>query len=229
MSATLQISEPPTARPKPAPRRRRLTLEELVRKAAARIEQGPRKIVGTFRQVRQGRALTRAEKGFMALLAGGLSVAIWLHALPEPVSAHASHFRSLAGTHRIEVTAPRSFAESALQMLGRDWRAGSFFAIAAPALWEQGGAVHPNDRVQRVEQGLARLAAHGAIISLQSFPSPTAVETETIDGTDVLATRVAGQLELADGTVTRFAARLVQDPATKRWGLVELSVPGFLP
>lgn len=229
MSATLQMPEPPTARPKPAPGRYRLTLNELVRRAAERVERGPKKIVGTFRHVVRGRALTRIEKGLMLFMAVGLGLAIWLHARPAPVSAHASYYQSLATTNRIEATAPRAFAESALQAVGADWHAAGFFACVAPEFWRQGGSVHPNDRVQAVEQGLARLAAHGALVSAQSFPAPTAVTTEKIGGVDALSSRVAGQLELADGTVVRFAAHLVQDPASKRWGLVELSIPGFLP
>lgn len=206
-----------------------MSLEELVRRAAVQVEKGPRKIIGTFRHVSRGRALTRVEKALMTLMAGGLGLAIWLQAQPAPVSAHASHYQSLAGTNRIEVTAPRAFAESALQTLGSDWRAATFFACAAPVFWQQGGEVHPNTRVETVEQGLGRLAEHGPILSVQSFPAPTAVETESINGADVVASRVAGQLELADGAVVRFTAHLVQDPATKRWGLVELSIPGFLP
>jgi len=62
-----------------------------------------------------------------------------------------------------------------------------------------------------------------------TFPASTAVGTELIGGQDVLAAQVSGQLELADGTVTRFTAHLLQDPATRQWGFVELAVPGFLP
>ena len=66
-------------------------------------------------------------------------------------------------------------------------------------------------------------------MSILSFPAVTGVETETINGVDALAGQVAGQLELADGTVVRFAAHVVQDAATKRWSLAGLSIPGFLP
>jgi hypothetical protein len=152
-----------------------------------------------------------------------------LHAQPAPVSAHTIYYQSLAGTHRIEVAAPGAFAESALQTLGRDWHAENFFSCAAPAFWTQGGKMHPNERVGRVEQGLGRLAGHGALISALAFPRPTAVVTEQVGGTDLLAAHIEGQLELADGAVVRFAAHLRQDPATRRWGIVELSIPGFLP
>jgi hypothetical protein len=207
-----------------------MTLEELLRRAAASVEKGPARLIGgTFRQVKQGRALTRAEKGLLIGMAVGLGVAIWLHALPAPVSAHAAYYRTLAATTRLDATAPRTFAESALQAIGRDWRAETFFTCVAPAFWQEGPAAHPNDRVDRVERGLASLAPHGALISVMSFADPTAVDTEVVAGTETLAARVAGQLELADGTVVRFGARLAQNAATKRWGLVELTIPGFLP
>lgn len=206
-----------------------MTLEELVRRAAERVERGPKKIVGTFRHVVRGRALTRVEKGMMAFIAGGLGLAIWLHAQPAPVNAHASYYRSRAATHRIEATAPGAFVESALRELGRDWRAETFFSCAAPAFWTQDAATHPNARVERVEQGLGRLAGHGPVVSVLAFPAPTAVVTESTGDADVLAAHVEGQLEFTDGAVMRFMAHTVQDPATKRWGLVELAIPGFLP
>lgn len=229
MSATLEVSAPPPSKPKPAPGRYRLTLEELVRRAAERVEHGPKKIVGTFRHVVRGRALTRVEKGMMAFIAGGLGLAIWLHARPAPVSAHASYYQSRAATHRIEATAPGAFVESVLQELGHDWRAETFFASVTPAFWTHGAPVHPNVRVARVEQGLARLAEHGPMISVLAFAAPTAVATESVNGADVLAGHIEGQLELADGAVLRFTAHILQDPVTKRWNLIELSIPGFLP
>lgn len=225
--------EPPTSRPssaKPGPRRPRLTLEELLRRAAASVERGPAKLItGRFRQVKQGRPLTRNEKGLMILMAVGLGLAVWLHALPAPVSAHTTYYKSLAATTRLEAGAPRSFAESALQALGTDWRAATLFACVHPSFWQRGAAVHPNARAARVEQGLARLAEHGPVVSVLSFPATTGVTTDTVGGVDALAGQVAGQLELADGTVVRFTAHLVQDAATRRWSLVGLSIPGFLP
>ncbi len=230
MPATLPS---PATVPAQGPRfqpRRRLTLEELLRRAAVSVERGPAKLItGTFRQVKRGRPLTRSEKGLMMLIAGGLGLSIWLHALPMPVSAHATYYQSLAATTRLEAGAPRSFAEAALQALGTDWRAATLFACVHPSFWQRGGTVHPNTRAARVEQGLARLAEHGPVVGVLSFPAITGVGTETVDGVDALAGQVAGQLELADGTVVRFTAHLVQDGATKRWGLVELSIPGFLP
>lgn len=230
MPATLPYPAPPPAKPRPGPVRRRLTLEELLRRAAASVERGPAKLItGTFRQVKRGRPLTRIEKGLMMLMAGGLGLAIWLHALPLPVSAHTTYYQSLAATTRIEAGAPRSFAESALQALGSDWRAATLFACVHPSFWQRGSSVHPDTRVARIEQGLARLSDHGPVVSLLSFPAATGVAAETVDGVDVLAGRVAGQLELADGTVVRFTAHLVQDATSKRWGLAGLSIPGFLP
>lgn len=230
MPATLERPAPRPASSSPGPVRRRLTLEELLRRAAASVERGPVRLVsGTFRQVKRGRPLTRIEKGLMMLMAGGLGLSIWLHAQPAPVSAHTTYYQSLAATTRLEAGAPRSFAESALQALGTDWRAATLFASVHPSFWQRGAALHPNARAARVEQGLTRLADHGPVVSVLSFPATTAVQTETIDGVDALAGQVAGQLELADGTVVRFTAHLVQDATTKRWGLVELSIPGFLP
>jgi hypothetical protein len=230
MPATLPYPATSPAKPRTGPVRRRLTLEELLRRAAASVERGPAKLItGTFRQVKRGRPLTRNEKGLMMLMAGGLGLAIWLHALPAPVSAHTTYYQSLAATTRLEAGAPRSFAESALQTLGTDWRAATFFACVHPSFWLRGAAVHANTRAARVEQGLARLAEHGSVVSVLSFPATTVVSTETVGGVDALASQVAGQLELADGTVVRFTAHLVQDAATRRWSLVGLSIPGFLP
>lgn len=218
------------APPKPGPVRRRLTLEELLRRAAASVERGPVKLVsGTFRQGKRGRPLTRIEKGLMMLMAGGLGLAVWLHALPMPVSAHTTYYQSLAASTRLEAGAPRTFTESALQALGTDWRAATLFACVHPAFWHHGTGIHPNMRAARVEQGLARLAEHGPVVSVMSFPATTGVATETVAGVDTLAGQVAGQLELADGTVVRFTAHLVQDAVTKRWGLLGLSIRGFLP
>jgi hypothetical protein len=230
MPATLQPPAPKLAASRPAPaRRQRMTLEELLRRASAAVERGPAKlIVGRFRATKNGRPLTRVEKGLMILMAVGLSLAIWLHSRPIPVNAHTTFYQTLAATTTLEASAPRTFAESALQAIGRDWQAEAFFACASPAFWQQSPAMHPNARTARIEQGLARLAAHGSILGIMTFPDPTSVGTETIGGQDALASHVAGQLELADGTVVRFAARLVQDGATKRWGLVDLSIPGFL-
>ncbi len=230
MPATLHYSAPPPAKPKPVRVRRGLTLEELLRRAVASVDRGPARLIsGRFRQVQRGRPLTRLEQGLMMLMAGGLGLAIWLHAQPVPVNAHTTYYQSLTASTRLEAGAPRSFAESALQALGSDWRAATLFACAHPSFWQRGEAVHPNTRVARIEQGLARLAAHGPVVSIMTFPVATAVETETVDGVDVLACRVAGQLELADGAVVRFATHLVQDGSTGRWGMVELAIPDFLP
>jgi hypothetical protein len=230
MPVTLPYSASPPAKPRPGPVRPRLTLEELLRRAAASVERGPAKLItGTFRQVKRGRPLTRIEKGLMMLMAGGLGLSIWLHAQPVPVSAHTTYYQSLAATTGLEAAAPQSFAESALQALGTDWHAATLFACVHPSFWQRGATVHPNKRAARVEQGLARLAEHGSVVGVLSFPANTGVATETVDGVDALTGQVAGQLELADGTVVRFTAHLVQDAATKRWSLIALSIPGFLP
>ena len=215
---------------KPVPIRRELPLEDLLRRLAAGGERaGVKSMAGRFRPVQRGRPLTRIEKGLMLLMAGGLGLAIWLHARPVPVSAHTAYYQSIASSTRLDVAAPQTFTESALRALGTDWRATSLFACVHPLFWRNGPALHPNVRATRVEQGLTQLAAHGPAVSVQTFPASTAVETQTLDGVDMMASRVAGQMELADGTVVRFAARLVQDESTKHWGLVDLAIPGFLP
>lgn len=229
MPATLQSPAPVLAKAKPVRTRPRMSLEELLRRAAESVEKGPAKIIGgKFRPAKNGRPLTRVEKGLMILIGAGLAMAILLHALPTPVNAHAAYYRSLAASTKLEATAPRTFAETALQAIGREWHAEIFFTCVSPAFWQE-GSTHVNERVARVERGLAALAPHGAVLSVMSFSDPTSVATEVVGGTEVLASHVGGQLELADGTVVRFAARLVQDATTKRWALVELSIPGFLP
>lgn len=165
----------------------------------------------------------------MVLMAGGLALAIWLHALPAPLSAHTTYYQSLAATTRLEAGVPRSFAESALRALGTDWRPATLFSCVHPSFWQRGAEVHANTRAARIEQGLARLAEHGPVVSVLTFPATTAVTTESVGGVEALAGQVTGQLELADGTVVRFTVHLVQDATTRRWGLVELSIPGFLP
>lgn len=218
------------AKAKLTPVRRELLLEELLRRLAAGGERAAVKsMVGRFRPVQRGRPLTRIEKGLMLLMAGGLGLAIWLQARPVPVSAHAAYYQSIASSTRLDVAAPLTFTESALRVLGTDWRPTSLFACVHPSFWHNRPAIHPNTRAARIEQGLARLAELGPVVNVLTFPAPTSVETDTVDGMEVLASRVAGQLELADGTVVRFAARLVQDGSTKRWGFAELKIPGFLP
>lgn len=165
----------------------------------------------------------------MWLIVGGLSLAIWLQARPVPVSAHTAYYQSIASSTRLDAAAPQAFTESALRAIGTDWRAASLFACVHPAFWRNGPPIHPNARTACVEQGLTRLIAHGPAVSVLTFPAPTAVATPAADGVDGMASRVAGQMELADGTVVRFTARLVQEESTKHWGFADLVIPGFLP
>lgn len=230
MPATIHYSKPRPVKPRPVPVRRGLTLNELLRRAAASVDRGPVKLIsGRFRPEKKGRALTRTERGLIGLMVGGLGLAVWLHALPAPVTAHTTFYQSLAASTPLGATAPRPYAESALRALGRDWRPATLFACVHPAFWSINPAVGPNARAERVERGLARLAEHGPVVSVLTLPAATSVGTETVGSTEMLAARVSGQLELADGAVVRFTARLVQDGATRRWGFVELVVPGFLP
>ncbi len=218
------------AKPKPVLIRRELPLEDLLRRLATGSERAAVKsIAARFRPVRRGRPLTRIEKGLMLLMAGGLALSLWLQARPVPVSAHTAYYQSIAASTRLDASAPQTFTVSALRAIGTDWRAPSLFACVHRSFWHSSPAIHPNMRARRVEQGLTQLAAHGPVVGVQTFPASTMVETQAVDGMDLMASRVAGQMELADGTVVRFAARLVQDESTKHWGLVDLAIPGFLP
>jgi len=217
-------------KPRPVPARRGLTLNELLRRAAASVDRGPVKLIsGRFRPEQKGRALTWTERGLIGLIVGGLGLAVWLRALPAPVRAHTTFYQSLAASTPLVATAPRPYAESALLALGRDWRPATLFACVQPAFWSINPAGGANALAERVERGLKRLAEHGPAVSVMIFSAPASVEMATVGGADVLAARVNGQLELADGAVVRFSAHLVQDGATRRWGFVELVVPGFLP
>ncbi|MBI2814921.1 MAG: hypothetical protein HYX71_11620 [Opitutae bacterium] len=232
LTRRIKASRDRTARPQPAPApvRRELPLEDLLRRLAAGGERvAVKTMANRFRPVLRGRPLTRREKALMLLMTAGLGLAIWLQARPAPVSAHTAYYQSIALSARLDATAPQTFTESALRAVGADWRAASLFACVHPSFWRNGPAIHPDGRAARVERGLTRLAAHGPAVSVLTFSAPTAVETQTIGGVDRMTSRVAGQMELADGTVVRFAASLVQDESTKRWGLVDLMIPGFLP
>ena len=203
---------------------------ELLRRAAASVDRGQVKLIsGRFQPVKKGRPLTRLERGLMLLMAGGLGLAVWLHAQPAPTSAHATFYQSLAFSTRLDSTAPRSFVESALLAIGSDWRPATLFACVHPAFWNNGPMVHPNARANRIEAGLSRLAEHGPALSATAFSTPSPVDSETVNGVAMVTCCVTGQLELTDGAVVRFEARLVQDEQTKHWGIVDLSIPPFVP
>ncbi|MSU45667.1 MAG: hypothetical protein EXS42_00705 [Lacunisphaera sp.] len=205
-------------------------MRELLRRAAASVDRGQVKLIpGSFRPVQPGRTLTRLERGLMLLLAGGLGLAVWLYTQSAPISAHAAYYQSLAMTARLDSSSPGAYTESILLASGSDWRPATLFACAHPAFWNHGPAVHPNARARRIEAGLTRLAEHGPVLRAKAFNTPSPVGLETINGVVRITCRVAGQLELADGIVARFAARLVQDGQTKHWGIVDLSIPPFVP
>ena len=227
-TCSLAVTYPSTN--KPGRVRRELTLEQLVRKAAASVDRGDVKLItGRFRPTIRGRPLTRREQGLLLLFAFGLSLAIWLHARPEPVSARTTHLRALALSTRLDTTTPRRFTQSALLAVGKNWRPATLFACLHPAFWDRTPAVHPNRLAQDFEDGLARLSRHGAALSALVFDTPSPFGWETIDGKTTVACRVTGQLELADGVVVRFSARLVQVDKTQHWGILDLSMPPFLP
>ncbi len=230
MQATIHYSIAQPARPRPVPVRHRLTMGELLRRAAASVDRGQVKLItGRFQPVPKGRPLTRLECGLMLLMAGGLGLAVWLHAQPAPLSAHTAYYQSIAMSTRLDSTSPRPYAESALRAIGSDWRPATLFACMHPAFWNNGATVHPNARASRIEAGLTRLAEHGPVLSATAFSTPSPVESQTINGVVVVACRVAGQLEMTDGAVVRFETRLVQDEQTKHWGIIDLSIPPFVP
>ena len=229
-STTIHYSLPQPAKPRPVPVRHRRTLGELLRRASASVDRGPVKLIqGQFRPVKRGRALTRLERGLILAMAVGLSLAVWLHARPMPVSAHTNYYQSLAFSSRREAATPRAYAESALRTIGSEWKPAVFFASVHPEFWHSGSAVHPNVLVQRIEDGLARLAGHGPVLSVTTFNIPAPVDFETINGVAMLTCQVTGQLELADGLVVRFTARVAQDESSRQWSIINLSVPSFVP
>jgi hypothetical protein len=230
MQTTIHYSIAQPARPRPVPVRHRLTMGELLRRAAASVDRGQVKLItGHFKPVQKGRSLTRLEYGLMLLITGGLGLAVWLHAQPAPLSAHTAYYQSIAMSTRLDSTSPRPYVESALRAIGSDWRPATLFACLHPAFWNNGAMFHPNARASRIEAGLSRLAEHGSVLSATAFSTPAPVESQTINGVTLVACRVAGQLELADGAVVRFETLLVQDDQTKHWGIVDLSIPPFVP
>ena len=160
---------PAKPKPKPVPIRRELPLEDLLRRLAAGGERAAAKLMaGRFRPEQRGRPLTRIEKGLMLLMAGGLGLAIWLHARPVPVSAHTAYYQSIASSTRLDVAAPQTFTESALRALGTDWRATSLFACVHSSFWRNG----PANVVARISRPTAPLGPAHASDRLNQRASP---------------------------------------------------------
>src|ERR1700694_1396952 len=123
MQTTIHYSIAQPARPRPVPVRHRLTMGELLRRSAASVDREQVKLItGHFKPVQKGRPLTRLEYGSMLLIAGGLGLAVWLHAQPAPLSAHTAYYQSIAMSTRLDSTSPRPYVESALRAIGSDWR-----------------------------------------------------------------------------------------------------------
>lgn len=218
------------AKPRPIRVRYKRSLEEVLKQAAASVDRnGKRLNLGWFNPIRKGRPLTRAEKIFGLTIATAFSLAVWIHAQPEPVNAHADHFRSLALTTGRDAPSVQLFTESAVRAIGKEWKAPALFAHTHPLFWERSPVIHPNALVQRMEAGLDRLAGHGPVVSVTVFGTPALGTMDRGDGTEVVTSRVAGQVELSDGTVVRLGALLIQDLQSKQWGIVELMLPPFLP
>jgi hypothetical protein len=217
------------AAPKPRRPRRSEAIEDLLRRASAAVDRKDvRVILGRFRPTKNGRKLTKIEWALMAIFTVGLALLVLVKTAREPVSAHASYYQSLALSLNPEAVSPRAFLESGLLSIGHEWRPASFFAGVHPLYWASDSKRHANERVRAVEEGLGRLGRHGRVLSVTTFGSPAFGNSEIAGRTEVLTFRANGQLELADGTVVRFSARLVQDEANHRWGFLELSLPPLL-
>jgi len=231
MPAAVNYSAMQIAKPRPIRVRYRRSLEEVLKLAAESVERKGKTLnLGRFNPLPKGRALTKFEKIFGLTFATAFSLAVWIHARPEPVSAHAGYFQSLALSTGMETTSVQTFTESAIRSIGREWKAPALFAHTHPLFWHRAPAVHPNELVKRVEAGLAALSGHGAVIGATVFGTPVLGTMDLGEGIPAAVTsRVSGQAELADGTVVRIEALLVQDEKSKQWGIVNLSLPPFLP
>ncbi len=231
MPVVVNYSAMQSAKPKPIRVRYKRSLEEVLKLAAESVERKGKQLnLGRFNPLPKGRALTKFEKIFGLTFATAFSLAVWIHAWPEPVSAHASYFQSLALSTSMETMSVQTFTETAIRSIGSEWKAPALFAHAHPLFWHRAPAVHPNELSQRVEAGLAALSGHGAVVGVTIFDTPV---LGTMDiGEEIPAavtSRVSGQAELADGTVVRFKVLLVQDEKSKQWGIANLSLPPFLP
>ncbi|MDI1250779.1 MAG: hypothetical protein PSV13_18090 [Lacunisphaera sp.] len=231
MPVTINYSAMQTAQPKPIRVRYKRSLAEVLKQAADSVERRNQKLnLGRFNPLPKGRALTRFEKIFGLSVAAAFSLAIWIHALPEPVSAHAGYFQSLALTGGGGAASVQAFTESAVRSFGGEWKAPALFARAHPLFWHRLPVTHPNELTKRVERGLAALARHGAVMSVTVFGTPVfGTMPMGENAAAVVTSRVTGQAELADGTVVRLEVLLAQDEKSKQWGIAALSLPPFLP
>ncbi len=230
MPVTLNYSTFRTPKPKPIRVRYRHSLEEVLRLAEASVDRKGKGLnLGRFNPLPRGRSLSRAEKILGLAFASAFSLAVWIHARPEPVSAHVGYYQSLAQPAGRDTPSVQVFLESSVLAIGSGWKAPALFARVHPLFWRRTPTLHPNVLAEHVEAGLAGLAAHGAAIRVTVFGTPSLGTMECGDGTVLVTSRVAGQVELADGTVVRLGALLVQDEQTKQWGVGELTLPPFLP
>lgn len=223
-------SAPPQAKPRPIRVRYKRTLEEVLKLAVESVDRKAKRLdLGQFSPLPKGRSLTRVEKLMCATFVTALSLAVWIEARPEPVSAHASYFESLALSTGGDAPSMQAFAEQAIRAIGKDWRPDALFARVHPMYWHPTPSIHPNVLTRRVEAALARLAAHGPAVGLTIFGPPTFGTLERDGGKVATTGRLTGQVELADGTVMRLEATLVQDDRSQPWGIAALSLPPFLP
>ncbi|HTL68124.1 MAG TPA: hypothetical protein VL200_10720 [Lacunisphaera sp.] len=232
MPAPVHYSTYQQQQPKPRPIRVRYkrSLEEVLKLALDSVDRKAKRLdLGQFNPLPKGRLLTRGEKTLSVTFVAALGLAVWIQARPEPVSAHASYFESLALSTGSEAPSVQAFAEEAIRTIGREWRAEALFARVHPLFWQQTPDLHPNALTRRVEAAFAGLAAHGPVVGLTIFGAPSVGTLERGNGKVAMTSRLAGQVELADGTVIRLAATLVQDDRSKPWGIAQLSLPPFLP
>lgn len=230
MPATLHYSPFQPVKPRPIRVRYRHTLEEVLKRAAESVDRkGKRLNLGRFNPLPKGRQLTRGEKMCGLTFAAAFGLAVWIYAQPEPISAHTSYYQSIALTTNTDAPSVQAFTESAVLAIGKEWKAPVLFAYTHPLFWQRQPSLHPNAVARRVEAGLAALAAHGPVASAAVFGTPELGSMERDGGKAAVTSRVTGQVELADGTVVRLGALLLQDEKSKQWGVVELTLPPFLP
>ncbi|HVZ65736.1 MAG TPA: hypothetical protein VG936_14315 [Lacunisphaera sp.] len=223
-------SAPQQAKPRPIRVRYKRTLEEVLKLAVESVDRKAKRLdLGQFNPLPKGRSLTRGEKLMCATFIAGLSLAVWIESRPEPVSAHTSYFESLALSTGGDAPSMQAFAEQAIRAIGKEWRPEALFARVHPMYWQRTPSLHPNALTQRVEAALAGLAAHGPAVGLTIFGPPSFGILERGQGKVATTGRITGQVELADGTVMRLDATLVQDDPSRPWGIAAISLPPFLP
>lgn len=223
-------STPQQPKPRPIRVRYKRSIEEVLKLAVESVERKAKRIdLGQFNPLPKGRLLTRGEKTICVTCAAALGLAVWIQARPEPVSAHTSYFESLALSTGGDSPSVQAFADEAMHAIGKEWRADALFARVHPIFWERTPAIHPNALTKSIEAAFTGLAAHGRVVGLSIFGTPSLGTIDRGHGRTAMTSRLAGQVELADGTVIRLDATLIRDNRSAPWGIAQLSLPPFLP